>query len=553
MLYKDLLLSDESSLSNKDYIERKKLIEEFSKMPVEFFSKLRHFQPQIGCLNACKICSKFAGTTTEYWTESRQRNVIAALKYSVPKRKDDLPLIVWDRNEHRTGVIFSYLDNDIGNYFYLDKFIELAYRELGVVTRISTVGYSRLNDVLNKMHQRINSDELLEALGGVRLSFTPYEIGWECPNNTQKYSQYDYISDMANFLKTYKPYYKKAGAGSRNMCVEIRYKPLVEISQVFDTTVLSHKVICTANYLFISKNTSVVLRESRIADPYDHSIKLTEESEVFYQIDLYDSVNSLEETKKLAHKFIISDMENYPVANVYLMKNAEGIYYAINPNMTEKGNYGINIYPITKERLHSGYIITERFLVNSMIAYKAQKNLGSLEKFNNATWDDVYAVLEMCKTTAKMYYEIGKKEKSTYIINEIMPMINAYVSALQVAEFEASDFFNPDFTIDTGIICNLGRAVSLFKGITTKENEPLTPVHERNYGKFNSKMSMEGTAWRLSCDYNDSIVIEQLNLFNTTESEGQVAYKKSIQLDKDDEILKQSDLLTQYLIPGQRR
>ena len=152
-----------------------------------------------------------------------------------------------------------------------------------------------------------------------------------------------------------------------------------------------------------------------------------------------------------------------------------------------------------------------------------------------------------------MYYEIGKKEKSTYIINEIMPMINAYVSALQVAEYEASDFFNPDFTIDTGIICNLGRAVSLFKGITTKENEPLTPVHERNYGKFNSKMSMEGTAWRLSCDYNDSIVIEQLNLFNTTESEGQVAYKKSIQLDKDDEILKQSDLLTQYLIPGQRR
>ena len=94
MLYKDLLLSDESSLSNKDYIERKKLIEEFSKMPVEFFSKLRHFQPQIGCLNACKICSKFAGTTTEYWTESRQRNVIAALKYSVPKRKDDVNDII---------------------------------------------------------------------------------------------------------------------------------------------------------------------------------------------------------------------------------------------------------------------------------------------------------------------------------------------------------------------------------------------------------------------------------------------------------------------------
>lgn len=120
MKYKEFLLSDEKEITEFDFQERKKLVEEFSKMPEDFFSKLRHFQPQIGCLNACKICSKFAGTTTEYWTESRQRNVIAALKYSV--QKEDLPLIVWDRSEHRSGVIFSYLDNDIGNYFYLDKF-----------------------------------------------------------------------------------------------------------------------------------------------------------------------------------------------------------------------------------------------------------------------------------------------------------------------------------------------------------------------------------------------------------------------------------------------
>ena len=553
MLCERFLLSDEKVLSSKDYFERKKLIEEFSGMPIEFFSKLRHFQPQIGCLNACKICSKFAGKTTEYWTESRQRNVIATLKYSVLRFKEDFPLIVWDRSEHRSGVIFSYLDNDVGNYFYLDKFIELAYRELGVKTRISTVGYSRFNKNLNDMHKRINSPELLEALGGVRLSFTPYEVGWECSQDTQKYSHYDYISDMANFLKIYKPYYNKVGAGSRNMCVEIRYKPLVEISKVFDTEVLSHKIICTSNYLFISKNTSINLKEAKIANPYNHNIELTENSEPFYQIDLYDSVDSLEKIKKLAHKFIISDIKDFPVVDVYLMSNADGHYYAINPKMTENGNYGINIYPISKFRLNSGYIITERFLINAIIEYKLQKKLKSLEKFPNATWEDVYAVLVMCKSTANMYCKIGKKEKSYYINNEVIPMINAYVTALQVAGYKASDFFDPEFTIDTGIICNLGRAVHMFKGITTKENEPLTPVHERNYGKFNSKMSMEGTAWRLSCNYDNSIVIEKLNLFNTTESSGQVAYKKVIRLDEGDETLKQDDLLTQYLIPGQRR
>lgn len=551
MMYSQYLLSNEVEISKDDYLERKLLIEEFSKMPVEFFSKLRHFQPQVGCLNACKICSKFAGSTTAYWTKERQRNVVAALKYSSPNK--ELPVIVWDREEHRSGVIFSYLDNDIGNYFYLDEFIRLAYKELGVLTRISTVGYSRFNESLNDMHRRINSSELIDALGGVRLSFTPYEIGWECSEKAQNYSKYDYIRDMANFLEIYKPYYEKVGAGSRNMCVEIRYKPLVEIAKVFDTTVLGHKVICTANYLYISKKKAIEMKEAKIADPYDHSISLSEEAEMFYSIDLYDNVNSLEETKKLAHKFIISDFDSYELVEVYMMKNADGIYYSINPSMTEKGNYGINIYPITNQRVNSGYIITERFLVNSMIEYKAKKNLGSLEEFKTATWKDVYSVLEICESKAIKYQENGKREKTSYIRNEILPMINAYISALQEAGYNPSDFFNPNFTIDTGIICNLGKAVSEFKGITSKKNEPLTPVHERNYGKHNSKMSQEGTAWRLSCDYKNTIVIEQLNLFNTADSEGQVAFKKQICLRDCDEVLKHSNLQKEYLVPGQRR
>lgn len=551
MKYKEFLLSDEKEITEFDFNERKQLVDEFSKMPEDFFSKLRHFQPQIGCLNACKICSKFAGTTTEYWTEARQRNVIAALKYSVPKK--DFPLIVWDRNEHRSGVIFSYLDNDIGNYFYLDKFVELAYRELGVLTRISTVGYSRFNERLNEMHRRINTPELLKTLGGVRLSFTPYEIGWECPSEKQEYSRTDYINDMANFLKIYKPYYEKVGSGSREMCVEIRYKPLVNLSKVYNTIVLGHMVICTENYLYISNDKNVQMQESKILDPYDHNIVLTQEPVTFYQMDLYQKVECLEEVQKLAHKFIVSGLENFIKVKVYLMSNADGIYYSINPSMTEKGNYGINIYPQTSMRVNSGYIITERFLVNAMIEYKKTKNLKSLDKFEDATWKDVYAVLNICNEDAKLYEIINKIDKASYIKNDVLPMVNAYISALQEAGYTAADFFDPEFTIDTGIICNLGRAVEQFKGITLKANEPLTPVHERNYGKYNSKMSKEGTAWRLSCDYNNKIVIERLDLFNTTAEQGQVSFKKQIQLEPNDEILNQTSLTEHYLIPGQRR
>jgi hypothetical protein len=36
------------------------------------FSKLRHFQPQIGCLNCCSFCSKSSSPIIEYWNEKLQ-------------------------------------------------------------------------------------------------------------------------------------------------------------------------------------------------------------------------------------------------------------------------------------------------------------------------------------------------------------------------------------------------------------------------------------------------------------------------------------------------
>ena len=152
-MYKEFLLTDELSITKEDYEERKRLITIFKEMTNDFFAKLRHFQPQIGCLNACSICSKYASTNVSEWNNSRIRNIIASLKYSTPTK--EFPLIVWDRKNHRNGVIFSYLDNDVGIYKNLDTFIKLAYEQLGVKTRISTVGYSRHNQELNETHKKI--------------------------------------------------------------------------------------------------------------------------------------------------------------------------------------------------------------------------------------------------------------------------------------------------------------------------------------------------------------------------------------------------------------
>ena len=130
----EYLLSDEREISEQDYMERKQLVSVFTNLPEDFFSKLRHLQPQVGCLNACKICSKFADPTVEFWTEERLRNIVSALKCSSPKKDAETSIITYDRKEHRNSVVFPYLDNDVGNYPYLDKFVKIMKEELGVFT-----------------------------------------------------------------------------------------------------------------------------------------------------------------------------------------------------------------------------------------------------------------------------------------------------------------------------------------------------------------------------------------------------------------------------------
>ena len=538
---KEYLLSDENNISKEDYTERKKLISIFQKMPLDFFSKLRHFQPQVGCLNACTICSKYASNNVAFWDESRIRNVVAALKQTTPHKEK--PRIVWDRDNHRSGVVFSYLDNDVGNYTYLDKFVDIAYCELGVKTRISTVGFSRHNRELNNVHKRVANNN--QALAGVRLSFTPYEIGWMKCNN--KFSREDYEEDIANFLKIYKPYYDIVGSGSRNFCVELRYKPLVINTDVFVFRYQKRFVIAANKYVYISKEENINFIDTQILDAKVHRLSLNNEGIYFERFETNKIINSKEDA-------IVAIKNNCHLGTfkVYRVKNRDGYYYSVSPKLTDNGNYGINFYPKTKKRLKSGIIILERFFLNTLFDYKKKHNLSANDEYPTATWKDVNNVLKNLLKLAYDYQEKGYTYKYNYIINELYPLIETYAHALKKAKYEGSTFFDKNFTIDTGIICNLGRAIKEFKGLVSVENEPLTLNHERNYGKTNSTMVIESVAWRLSCDYDDKIVVEEMNLSETATKKGQVQHRKKIKLSKKDIVFKSYNLKNKYLIPGQK-
>ncbi len=539
-----ILLSDEKQIDAKDIEVRDNLYNVFMNLPKEFVSKMRHLQPQVGCFNNCGFCSKFSVCKSEYWNEKSLRNIIAALKKTALNYTEGETLLAWDRTEHRVGVIFPYLNNDIGSYPYLDKYIQLVYRELGARTRISSVGFSRFNETLNKVHKKINSSELIFALAGVRLSISQYGRVWEEKNKEN--SLKDYMLDLANFLKIYRPYFDMFGSGSRKMCVELRYNPLVENATVLDFEYKNKRVIATGNYLFISKNENVELKESYIINPYIHSLRISEEPVMFKEYNL----DFLVEDEKSLKEYIKNNKLNFEKeVEVYQFRNKDGKYYCIDPKIKDNGNYGFNIYPITDVREKSGYIVTERFLLNAIYKFKSRWNLNLRDKYTNASWKDVQKVLAICEDEIKYYNNKGKKDKATYIEEHILPVVKVYVKALKEAKYPADCFFDSKFTIDTGTICNLGRAISLFKGLTKFINEPLTPTHERNYGRRCSTMKEENQVWLLACGYNNTLDIESLELFKTASVEGQVSYHEKVDLENFNTKI---DERSKYLYPGMK-
>ena len=536
------LLSDETSITEEDLRIRRQLYYKFMELPKEFVSKMRHLQPQIGCFNNCGFCSKFSVCKSEYWNEQSLRNIISAIKRTALNYTDGDLLVAWDRKEHRVGVLFPYLNNDVGSYLFLDKYVDLCYKELGARTRISTVGYSRHNEALNEVHKRITSSELLFALAGVRLSISQYGRVWEDQNGKNCIREYE--QDLANFLKIYRPYFDKFGSGSRKMCVELRYNPLAENSKVIETEIDGKKVIATGNYLFISKNKDVTLNTAYIVDPYVHALELSEEPVIFNEYNLPFEITS---ERKLLEFIEKEDLYFEKEVEVYKFQNKDGYYYAIEPRIKNDGNYGFNIYPETEVRKKSGYLVTERFLLNALYKFKKEHGMHLRDKYINSTWDDVDKVVSYVSEQIKYYESKGKIDKSEYIKEHILPIVTVYVNALKLAGYPSDCFFDSKFTIDTGMICNLGRAIGYFKGLTKFVNEPLTPTHERNYGRHCSTMKQESYVWMLGCGFDNNINIERLDLFKTASVEGQTSYREVVTIDGFN---KKVDDKIKYLYPG---
>ena len=469
------------------------LLESLNNLPDEVLGRLQYFQPEIGCFNSCGFCSQEAGSSL--WQLSRESlsDLIFALGETARRRNIGIGV---GRAEHRQGVIFPYLDNDCFSYPSLDIYLAEVPKYMGCRVRVTTVGYSRHNDNLVKMHHRIVNDSK-DAFAGIRVSYTPYTAGYAAQSGS-KLSRYEYEADVAHLLMQYRPVFEHLVFGKSTACVELRFHPDVHAVSVHEFHLDGHHVIAAGPHLLVSCKPDNQLRTTEIVEvtnsrvvysnlptPYFHLVS----DQLVSGDPLATAVALLAGDKAL--KKLSGEVPLYQFANV------DGKYYGISPDFRSDGKYcAIHVYPATEQRRTSGYNNASRHFLNCLLRIKEQLGYARRDKFASASWNDVALVLEKLD---ELVEDLSSTDitSALHIQRHIIPLVESYVRVLQLAGYEPAQFFNPDFTIDTGQIVNQGRARKYFANLVTVDDEPFTPREARAYGTDASTSANRGKVWRI--------------------------------------------------------
>lgn len=471
------------------------LLEALRKVPDEAFERLQYFQPEIGCFNACSFCSQEAGAAVWQLSKESVKELVDAIAIVTKERGIK---VAAGRTEHRPGVLFPYLDNDIFSYPNLDTFLKETYEQLGTKTRIASVGYSRNNEQLQKMHERIVS-ELGDSFAGIRFSITPFTGGWAARGGG-KLARDEYELDLANSLKTYLPLMKKMGFSNETACCELRFQPHIQNVEVVDTLIDGHHVIKSGPHLLVRKKPGIEpLAISHTTSVSKDEIKYDNPSEDYFLITS-DNLGLNPDWREVVEDLLsgVSEVMNTAKqVSVQAFENNDGKYYAIDFNFHPDGTFNaLHIYPKTERRSISGYNNASRYFLNSILKIKSKYGFGRREKFDSATWGNVDEIIEELKSLAENLLTIDV-QTSLHITRNILPLVESYIKVLKIVDVPAPFVFDNLFTIDTGQIVNQGRAKKLFKGIVTTDDDPLTPRESRAYGDDASVSAQRGKIWRL--------------------------------------------------------
>lgn len=397
---------------------------------------------------------------------------------------------------HRPGVIFPYLDNDIGSYPHLDAYAALARQELGVKLRISTVGYSRHATHLAVMHQRLVT-EYADVFEGVRLSITPYTAGYL---GTGELSRHEYVQDLAAALATYRPLLEHLGHGAATAACELRFAPLVGIHDLLDTHINGRHVLACGPHLLIARQPGEQPLPETVIDHLDERTQpvYSRPGAPYLHLTCHDHERAeLAELVTAALAGTLNRPHQARLVRLHHFSNGDGPYYAADPDFHPDGRFTApHQYPRTDQRKASGYTDATRWYLNTLLAYKSARGLQRRDEFPDATQGDVQAVLAALSAQADTLADYDSAA-AEHLREQIYPQVAAYAHALELAGLPPAAFFSPRFSIDTGQIVNQGRAQGLFRGLAATNGEPMTPREERGFG-YASLSSARGPIWRIT-------------------------------------------------------
>lgn len=468
------------------------LADQLRALPDEAFTRLQYLTPQTGCFNRCAFCSQQAGR--DVWQLTRTGLTSFAAAFAQVAGERGLPIA--GGRSHRPGVLFPYLDNDIASYPHLDVLCQLARDVLDVRLRISTIGYSRRNPHLAAMHHTI-SDRYGDVFDGIRISLTPYTIGW-ANHGGEPTSRTQFTADLANMLATYRNVFDQLGHGPDTASAELRFAPLLGVAELTDTVVDSRHVLACGPHLLISLH--------RDGEPPPPAVieRLDEHTQPVFSTPgrryLRLTSDRLDHGPSAIRRILAR--HDLPHAarevRVFRFANADGDYYAADPDFHPDGRFTtLHLYPATQTRRRSGYIDATRWFLNTLLDYKAERGMTRRSAFPAATESDVAAVLARVEATATRLAGGIDTRAASHLRGCVIPLVRTYAEALQTAGYPPAVFFSRDFTLDTGQIVNQGRAMGLFRGLVSLNDEPMTPREERGFGHVGLS-TIRGPIWRIA-------------------------------------------------------
>ncbi len=275
------------------------------------------------------------------------------------------------------------------------------------------------------MHEKVVQEQS-EAIAGVHLSFTPYTLGWRANPD-------EYIQDFSNAIRTYRSFIEQGTVGEYGVRIDVRFRPDIQIGQLTMTELTSgYTAVRCQGYTLVIKSSSV-----------DFPAEGVEAVNVIGNIANIDEkiIQELFEETHGHHYKILGGMAKKGIVLRY--ENKDGEYYGFaSQEAAQHTASRVYYYPQTNSRRHSGVLDESLPFHNSLVHHVTALGYEYGDELPHATHQDTQTVLDVL-TAEVVALRPYSPSRSTYIQQEVLPLVSGLITAYENAGIDPRHFFNP--------------------------------------------------------------------------------------------------------------